>query len=68
MDGLEMPHRILVAYIIIAVMAAVGLALFFHLSREWRAHRRDYMDSERTRRAKTQARRRAERDALRGKP
>lgn len=60
-----MPHRVIIAYAIIVLMAAAGIALFLHLSREWRAHRRDYISSERSRRAKAQERRRAARDALR---
>jgi hypothetical protein len=63
-----MPHRVIIAYTIIVLMGAAGLALFLHLSREWREHRRAYMRSERSRRAKVQARRGAAQDALRPKP
>lgn len=52
-----MPTRVIIAYAILAAMAAAGLALFLHLSREWRMHRRAYISSERSRRAKAHARR-----------
>ncbi|HEX5182129.1 MAG TPA: hypothetical protein VFW19_03145 [Allosphingosinicella sp.] len=63
-----MPNRVIAAYAIIAVMAALGIALLLYLSREWRKHRRAYWRSGRSRRARAQARRIAERDALRPGP
>ncbi|HEY1604479.1 MAG TPA: hypothetical protein VGF77_02665 [Allosphingosinicella sp.] len=62
-----MPDRVIIAYAIVAFMAAAALGLFLHLSREWRADRRSYRRGERSRRAKARARRVAARDALRPK-
>ena len=62
-----MPHRVIIAYAIIVVMAAAGLALFLHFSREWRGYRRAYIRSERSRRAKAHTRRLAARAAARSK-
>ena len=58
----------MIAYAILAVMVAAGIALFFYLSREWREDRRISIRHERSRRAKAQARRIADRDAVRAKP